>query len=415
MHLIYKNNCRICNNPVLKPAFSLGNHYLHGNFINPAKNIYPPTRKIPVELVRCDPAYNDGCGLLQLKHTVPPSILYSDYGYRSSGNTTMQNWLKWIVGSVMELNPNVKSVMDIGANDLFTLKQFHNSVRRVGVDGCDIISKVEKENIEVFNGLYPDVLYGSEHCQFDVILSISCLYDIESINGFVKNVAFQLKNGGIWVFEVAYLPTILKNVDYSHMVHEHLETYSLGVLEKLLARHSLRIFRAKITETNGGSILCYATNGDVHKNAEDEKHLQQLRFAEFNMMLDTDEPYITFRDKIAEHGRDVNSLITKIVRQEKKTVHLYSASTKGNVLLQHAGLDNKLIQYAAERSPEKVGCRTLGTNIEIISEDESRKMKPDYYLVLIPAFKNEILEREKEIISQGTKFVFPFPYPISVY
>lgn len=415
MHLKYINNCRICNNPGLKPAFSLGSQFLHGSFIDPSKNIYPPTRKIPVELVRCDPMVNNGCGLLQLKHTVDPSILYAAYGYRSSTSQTMKNWLKSIVDSVMKLKPDLKSVQDIGANDLFTLKQFPNTIERVGVDGCDIINRVDQENIRVYNELYPRKYAYSPYTTFDCILSIACLYDIENINEFVACIASELDNNGIWVFEVAYLPTILNKVDYSHYVHEHLETYTLSVLTNLLKRHGLHIFDVNITETNGGSILCYATHesSTVFSNKENSDRIQKIRLAEFDMELDTDKPYNQFSKKMIIHGMKLRSLVAGLVNKGK-TVHLLSASTKGNVILQYAGIDNTLIKYASERSPEKVGCRTLGTNIEIISEEDSRKMNPDYYLVLIPAFKNEILEREKEFISKGGKFIFPFPDPITI-
>lgn len=417
MHLIYKNNCRICNNPILKPAFSLGEHYLHGSFVNPDKNIYPPIRKIPVELVRCDPTNNDGCGLLQLRHTVPPSILYSDYGYRSSTSQTMKNWLKYVVDSVLKIKPEICAVQDIGANDLFTLKQFPKDIEcRIGVDGCDIINKVDSDGIKVINELYPPKVKKFES-KFDVILSLACLYDIELINQFVSCVEYQLQHNGIWVFEVAYLPTILNRVDYSHYVHEHLETYSLSVLETLLKRHNLRLFKCELSETNGGSILCFACKDScpTFTSNEENQNIQKLRLIEFEMELDTDKPYIKFADKMNEHGRDLYQLISKIVNIEKKTVHLYAASTKGNLVLQKAGLDNKLIQYAAERSSEKWGCKTLGTNIKIISEEDSRKMKPDYYLCLVSHFRNEVLNRESEFRKNGGKIIFPFPIPIEIF
>lgn len=415
MHLIYKNNCRICNNPILKSAFNLGDHFLHGSFVNPTKNIYPPIRKIPVELVRCDPAYNDGCGLLQLKHTVDPSILYANYGYRSSTNRTMKVWLNYIVDSVMELKPKLKSVQDIGANDMFTLSLFPENVKRVGVDGCDIINKVDAGGIDVVNALYPvesrflSVYYKNK---FDVILSIACLYDIELINKFVESIAYELKRDGIWVFEVAYLPTILRNINYSHFVHEHLLTFSIATIEKLLKKHDLRLFRANISETNGGSILCYACHDSCDKfdNKKNQQNLQEIRLAEFDIELDTDKPYIEFRDKINDHRQDLHNLVTKLVKSGK-TIHLLSASTKGNLILQYAKIDNKLIKYASERSPEKVGCRTLGTDIKIISEEESRKMNPDYYLCLISHFREEVIKREADFIKNGGKFIFPFPFP----
>lgn len=93
---------------------------------------------------------------------------------------------------------------------------------------------------------------------------------------------------------------------------------------------------------------------------------------------------------------------------------MYGASTKGNTILQWCKIDNELVEYAAERNPDKYGASTLGTNIPIISEAESRAMNPDYYLVLPWHFKDEFLEREKEALEKGTGFIFPVP-KVEVY
>jgi hypothetical protein len=52
---------------------------------------------------------------------------------------------------------------------------------------------------------------------------------------------------------------------------------------------------------------------------------------------------------------------------------------------------------------------TMGTDIPVISEEESRRLKPDYYLVLPWHFREEFLEREKETLKHGTKMIFPLP------
>ena len=87
----------------------------------------------------------------------------------------------------------------------------------------------------------------------------------------------------------------------------------------------------------------------------------------------------------------------------------YGASTKGNVLLQFCGFTEKEIPYIAEVNEEKFGAYTPGSLIPIISEEEAKAMKPDYFLVLPWHFKDNILRREKEYISNGGKFIFPLP------
>ena len=106
--------------------------------------------------------------------------------------------------------------------------------------------------------------------------------------------------------------------------------------------------------------------------------------------------------------KKLNLRIKKITKN-KKVIHGYAASTKGNVLLQYYNLNNEKIKFISDRNPEKTNLFTPGSNIRIISESESRKLNPDYYLVLAWHFKKEILLREKMIRKMGTKFIFPLP------
>ena len=96
-------------------------------------------------------------------------------------------------------------------------------------------------------------------------------------------------------------------------------------------------------------------------------------------------------------------------KKDGKKVIGYGASTKGNVLLQYYNINEDLMPFIAERSPEKFGLCTPGTGIPIISEDEMRKMKPDYLFALPWFFIRTFIEREHELISNGTRFVVPQP------
>jgi len=78
-------------------------------------------------------------------------------------------------------------------------------------------------------------------------------------------------------------------------------------------------------------------------------------------------------------------------------------------LLQWFGLDNTLIDGIAERSPSKFGLKTVGTNIPIYSEDEMRKLNPDYLLVLPWHFIDVFKIREKDYLDSGGKMIIPCP------
>ena len=77
--------------------------------------------------------------------------------------------------------------------------------------------------------------------------------------------------------------------------------------------------------------------------------------------------------------------------------------------MQYFNLDNSLIAAAAERNSTKWGKKTVGTNIPIISEEQARAEKPDYFLILPWHFLKEFKEREAEYLKGGGKFIIPLP------
>jgi hypothetical protein len=189
-----------------------------------------------------------------------------------------------------------------------------------------------------------------------------------------------------------------------------LEYYSLAVIEKVLGLAELYVFRVELNDINGGSIRCFATHTDNTKYiaTANQQVINQIRLQEFDLELETDTPYLVFQNRIDKEKEALRSLLVKL-KQDGKRIHVYGASTKGNTILQFCGIDNVLIECAAERNPDKYEARTLGTNIPIVSEAESRAMMPDYYLVLPWHFKDEFVEREKAMLDNGVGFIFPLP------
>jgi hypothetical protein len=189
-----------------------------------------------------------------------------------------------------------------------------------------------------------------------------------------------------------------------------LEYYSLAVVERILKLADLRVFNVSFNDINGGSIRCYATHAENHRydDAKGRRFIEKLRQQESDLGLETDAPYLAFQQRINKERDALHSLLSNLKEQGKR-IHIYGASTKGNTILQFCDIDNSIVEYASERNPDKFGARTLGTNIPIVSEAESRSMLPDYYLVLPWHFKTEFIEREREMLDKGVGFIFPLP------
>lgn len=412
MHLIHRNTCRVCGSSALTKVIDLGEQHLQGSFVKVGKEL-PPMRKIPATLVRCDPTRDEkACGLLQMVHSVPSKILYSAYWYRSGTNQTMRDHLRGIAEEAAGMVKKADArVLDIGCNDGTLLKFYPKGFAKFGVDPSDVAQEVG-DGIKVIQDIFPsaELRKETEGRLFDVITSIAMFYDLEDPVAFVKNIKEALSPEGIWIFEMSYMPSMLKMNSYDTICHEHLEYYSLAVLENILARAGMKIVRAGLNDINGGSIRCYATHQTnfSYKDPEHTRFLDNLRQEEFDLELDTDKPYKNFQDRIEQHRDELAGLLRKL-KAEGKKIHLYGASTKGNTILQWCGIDNLLIDFAADRNPDKDGAKTLGTNIPIISEAKSRAMKPDYYLVLPWHFKAEFLVREKDALAAGVGMIFPLP------
>ena len=89
----------------------------------------------------------------------------------------------------------------------------------------------------------------------------------------------------------------------------------------------------------------------------------------------------------------LNSLILN-----KKVIHGYGASTKGNVLLQYFNINNNYINFISDRNPKKNNCYTPGTKIKIISEFT--------YLGIRYSTTGSFTITQKTLTNQGLKAVF---------
>ena len=142
MILKKRETCRICGNRQLTDIVDLGDQYLQGSFVKDGY-VTPPLRKVPTQLIRCNPQLNENsCGLVQLRHTVPTEVLYANYWYNSGTNHTMTNHLKDLVNSIQKImDGDIKVALDVGCNDGTLLKNYKDGTSLYGVDPSDIAAK----------------------------------------------------------------------------------------------------------------------------------------------------------------------------------------------------------------------------------------------------------------------------------
>ncbi|MEH6949944.1 class I SAM-dependent methyltransferase [Nitrobacter sp. NHB1] len=402
-HAISK--CRICGSADLHGAIDLGLQALTGRF--PAAG-EPDPPKAPLELLRCGE-----CGLVQLRHSVRVAEMFgNNYGYRSGTNATMRNHLGQLTTAVAEraaLAPG-DVVLDIGCNDGTLLKSYPiKGLMHTGIDpiaGSFASQYPDDFNIHAgfFNaGSFARLMPGRKA---RAITSIAMFYDLEDPGSFVGDIAAVLAPDGIWVLEQSYLPNMLDRNSFDTICHEHLEYYALSQIERLTRDKNLRVFDVKLNDINGGSFQIWVCHRDA-AYPENRTILDALRKREAALGITTDKPFATFRANVAALGSRLKDFISQEVARGNR-VYVYGASTKGNVLLQHFGLDHRLLTACADRNPSKWGQRTPGTAIPIMSEEDARK-DADYFLVLPWHFRDEFVAREADFMARGGHLIFPLP------
>ncbi len=412
--LVTRTTCRICGCRSLTPVVSLGDQYIGGVLASETGEAFIK-RKVPLDLVRCDPSVDENaCGLVQMRHTVPPKVLYHKYYYQSGINQSMRDNLRSItelVESTIQLEKD-DIILDIGCNDGTLLEAYQTKgLKKIGIDPSDVALMAREKGFEVINDFFSERSFRSIYPKKKarVITSISMFYDLEEPHRFVEDIYNVLREDGIWILEQSYLPLMLKMNSFDTICHEHLEYYSLAALERLFNDHHLEVIDAHLNDVNGGSSrLVVAHAGKIKPSPEANDRLQELRIREFEMAIETDAPYATFRDNLEKIRSDLQAFLKK-AKEDGKLVHGYGASTKGSTTLQFCGISPDLLPAIADRNPRKWGSYTIGTNIKIISEDDSRAQNPDYYLVLPWHFIEEFKKRESDFLERGGKFIIPMP------
>lgn len=398
-----RKTCRSCGNPDLKFVLWLGNQYVV-NF--PEGDSREECIRGPLEVVICG---DRNCSLVQLRHTVNPDLLFRQFWYKSGITETMRRALANITEEAQKRVALSAGdiVVDIGTNDGTLLRTYTvPGLTTVGFEpAVNLVAEASQGTSKIINDYFNRASFEKKFSRekAKVITSIAMFYDLEEPNRFVDDVKNVLANDGVWINQMNYLGSMLKLNAFDNISHEHLEYYSLSSLQPLLARHALEVVDAELNEINGGSFratIAHCGAFPVHQRVRDlqasEKHLTEF------------QTYEAFAKRLQALREEARNFISAELEKGKK-VYAYGASTRGNSLMQYFGLDQNWIRAAAERNPAKYGKKTAGTNIPIIAEDQARREKPDYFLVLPWAFIKEFVARETEFLQGGGKFIVPLP------
>ena len=382
-----RTSCASCNSTDFKVIYDFGKVPLAGSFPL-EKN---QTELHPLKIVMCE-----NCKLVQTDYLIDPKVLFKDYRYISSVGMQkhFNKYADWLVD--IEGVDNSKVILEFGCNDgplLYALKQ--KGIDALGVDpATNIVELGRKKDLVIMDDFFNDkfVVKNNLKDHFDYILSSNSFAHIQNIQGVIEGVKLALKPGGKFIFEVQYFVDLVDKFQFDFMYHEHLFYYTLTSLQNLFKPHGLTILDFERVPIHSGSIRVIVGRGESKDKVKD-----QINKEKSYLKLDG----FTDNIKVA-----LNNLKEALIQNSDIKVVGYGASGRANVVTSVLDLDQSLIQYIIDESPERYNKWTANGKIPIYPPDKLKEDKPDLIVIFAWNFADMIIEKTKHL---GIPYIIPFP------
>lgn len=399
--------CRFCGTALHQTLIDLGCTPLANSYVDPGKAPEP------------DPAYPlcarvcEACFLVQVEDAVPAEAIFSDYAYFSSFS---DSWVAHARAYAHEMAARFglaaqSRVVEIASNDGYLLRHFRDmGVPVLGIEPAANVARAAEAlgvTTEVaFFGVDTARRLAAEGRQADLMAANNVLAHVPDINDFVGGVPLLLKPEGVWTIEFPHLLNLLGQVQFDTIYHEHYSYLSLLFIERLMARHGLRVFDVAHLPTHGGSLRVFVCHRDAsHAEAEG---LHATRREEAAAGLDRMETYAGFAPRVAAI-RDRTLAFLHAAKAEGRSVAAYGAAAKGNTFLNYCGIGPDLIGYVVDRNPAKQGRLLPGSRLPIHDPSHVFTTRPDYLLILPWNLAAEISAQMADIRAWGGRFITAVP------
>lgn len=393
-------SCRVCDSKELTPVFDFGDQPWCNDFLR--HNEVGREPYYPLRVVRCDT-----CATAQLDYTVPKEIMFADHTYLSGTTRTLSAHFENVARDVdvaFFAETAGKSVLDIGSNDGTQLRHF----KALGYDVLGIEPANKPASIADHAGV-PTIrrFFSLETAselgrKFHVVNASGVFFHLEELHSVTDGIREVLRDDGVFVIQFLYMKSILENVAFDQIYHEHLLYYTLRTVEVLLRRHGLALFDARVSPIHGGSVIAYAGHAGARPSTA---RLTELRASEDADGTNEIVAYKVFAERIDRMKRE-NLLRLNRAKASGKRIFGYGAPAKGNTLLNFFGVGTELIDFLVEKNELRRGLFSPGMHIPIVLERQLAA-PPDLYYVLAWNFRDEILHNNRSLIDRGVDFYFP--------
>lgn len=400
-----RTRCRSCGSDGLRAFLDLGRLPLSDNTLSLADlDAAEPRHELTV-------AFCPTCTLVQILQEVDPRILFVDnYLYFSSYSDTLLEHSREHAQSLMArrgLDEN-SFVVELASNDGYLLQNFTEAgIPVLGVDPAPNQARVAEERgvptMREFFGLDLARRIRAEHGPADVIIANNVMAHVPDLNDFVGGMAWLVADDGVITVENPYVRDLIERCAFDTIYHEHFYYYSCTAVDRLAARHGLRLVDVEyFPDLHAGTLRWHlAKTGTPSRAVRDYLSREALGLATF-------QHYEDFAATVADSVERLRALL-ETLKFQGATIAAYGAAAKGAILLNVAEIDATLVDYVVDRNPYKAGRFMPGVHLPIRPVEALTEDRPDYTVILAWNFAREIVEQQDDYVDGGGKFILPLP------
>lgn len=398
------SKCRLCGSSRIDTILDLGNHPLANSL---KKHQHEKEARFPLTLAFCR-----DCALVQIKETVDKEILFRRYfwvtGTSRIAREFSENFFKRTI-KVVKLRKE-DFVLEIASNDGTYLKSFLNAGLNVlGIDPAENIVQIANSagvpTIPAFWNKKTALRIEKKFGKPKFLFARNVLAHVSQLGEFVLGIQRILAENGVGAVEFHYAGTILKELQYDSIYHEHICYFSIHTAERLLNQFDLHVFHIEMSPISGGAYILYFTKNARQKTAQYSK----LKKQESALSVNRFTSWKKFALRCIQHKKLSQEMLNSFNGQR---IVGFGSSARSSTYLNFCGFDQADISAVIDNNRLKQGFYSAGSSIPIVSKEEGLRLKPDILFILAWNFKDEII---KECLAMGFKGKYLIAFPEKIY
>ena len=356
--------------------------------------------------------FNTKSNLVSILNTVSSEKMFDKkYPYRASMSQTMlDSFQKLSRNIIKKFNPNF--IIEIGSNDGSFIKNF-NKKKVICVEPCaDVAKTTKKMGYKTFSNFWDMKLakkIKSKINSIDLIYSANTLSHIKDLDSVFNSIKHVLSENGILIIEDPSLLECFKKVSYDQFYNEHIYIFSLLSIKHLLKKHNLEVFNVERLTTHGGSLRYYIKKTSNKKFKINKKVKLQIN-RELKFGLNKYSTCVKFKNKVKKSRTKLIEIFSNLKNNNKKIIG-YGATAKVNTVLNYCKINNKILDYFFDTTPNKAGKYMPGSHLYVRRYNKALTNEADYVFLGAWNFKRKIFKKESKYIKRGGKFIIHVPFP----